>query len=75
MNKIYKDNFGNTATIEGVMIFPYKGARKKENGFRLSIKSDYDNNFLYHVSVHETEKEAELKMREFSCNTWKEINK
>lgn len=51
------------------MISPYKGARKKENGFRLSIKSDYDNNFLYHVSVHETEKEAELKMREFSCNT------
>lgn len=30
MNKVYKDNFGNTATIEGVMIFPYKGARKKK---------------------------------------------
>lgn len=53
---IYKDDFGNTAKIEKVKLFAYRGATEKTNGFRLWITADYDGGFLYHVSVHETEK-------------------
>ena len=34
---IYKDDFGNTAKIEKVKLFAYRGATEKENGFRLWI--------------------------------------
>lgn len=68
---IFGDSFGNTAKIEEVEILPYKGAEKKQKGYRLSLTADYDNGFLYHVSVHETEAEAMAEMRKYSCDTWK----
>lgn len=40
--KVYKDDFGNTAFIETVETFPYNGAAKRENAFRLVLKADYD---------------------------------
>jgi len=70
---IYKDDFGNTAMIDNVTILPYKGASKRENSFKLIIKADYDNDFIYHVSVYETEKDALNKLQEFSCGTFQEI--
>lgn len=70
---IYKDDFGNTAKIEKVKLFAYRGATEKENGFRLWITSDYDSGFLYHVSVYETEKDALKKLESFSCGTFKKV--
>lgn len=70
---IYKDDFGNTAKIERVKLFAYCGATKKENGFRLWITANYDSYFLYHVSVHETEKDALKKLESFSCGTFKKV--
>ena len=72
---IYKDDFGNTAKIEKSLIYPYNGATKKKEGFRLWITADYDNNFLYHVSVHETGKDALKKLESFSCGTFKKLGK
>lgn len=70
---IYKDDFGNTAKIEQVKIFAYRGAMEKTNSFRLSITADDNGDFLYHVSVYETEKEALKKLESFSCGTFKKI--
>lgn len=70
---IYKDDFGNTARIEKVEIFPYKGATRKTNGFRLWITADYDNDFLYHVSVYETAVRALKELEKFSCGTFKAV--
>lgn len=54
---------GNTGMIEEVMIYPYKGASKRQMGYRVMIKVDYDNNFLYHVSVFETLEKAKDDLR------------
>ena len=70
--KIYFDNFGNKAEIEKVKILPYNGADKKVNGYRLTLSAMYDDDFVYHVSVHESLAEAENKMRTFSCKEWEE---
>lgn len=71
---IYKDYFGNTAKIEKVYILPYKGAQTKESNFRLLITADYENDFLYFVSVYETEKDALKKLEGFSCGTFKKVD-
>lgn len=72
MTKLYKDGFGNMATIEKVRILPYQGARERQEAYRLSLQSMYDCAFEYHVSVHETFEEAKAKMFSFSCGTWTE---
>lgn len=69
--KLLHDNFGNTATITEKEILPYKGSKQKEKAFILTLKADYDNNFLYHLSIYETEKEAMNKLKTLSCNTWR----
>ena len=70
MKKILHDNFGNTATIEEVFIFAYNGAKEKEKAYRLLLTSDYDNDFLYHVSVHESMQDVKNKLKKLSCNNW-----
>lgn len=70
--KIYKDKFGNTAKIEKIKISPYKGATRK-NSFRLWISADYENNLIYHVSIHETEKDVLNKLQGFSCGTFQKV--
>lgn len=71
--KRFRDDFGNLALIEKVNTFAYNGAPKKTEGYRLMLFAEYDDNFLYHVSVYETLEEAENKLKCFSCDTWKEI--
>jgi hypothetical protein len=56
--RVYHSKFRNTAKIEEVNIFPYCEAPKRQPAFRVSISSDYDGGFLFHVSVYETLKEA-----------------
>lgn len=70
----YKNNQGKIAIIEFFRIYPYNKAAKKQNGFRISIYSEYNNNFLCHVSVHETEAEAKRKLETLSCTNWEEIS-
>lgn len=67
---MFKDAFGNTATIEKETIIPYRGATKAELAYKLSLTADYDFDYLYHVSVHDSEEAALSKMKEFSGNTW-----
>lgn len=71
--KIYKDNFGNTAKIEYVEILPYNGAPDKETGYRLWVTSDYENNFVYFVSVCETFTSAKIALNKLSAGTFKEV--
>lgn len=71
--KVYKDKFGNTATIEECLILPYNGAKHKVKGFRLILSADYDNAFIYHVSVHEEKEDAISEMLKNSCGEWKNI--
>lgn len=70
MSKTFHDDFGNTATIKEGRHFPYKGAKKKQVDFLLTLSADYENNFVYFVSLYDTEKEAMEKLKIFSCNTW-----
>lgn len=72
MTKVYYDNFENMAHIGEVEIYPYAKAPKKEKAYRLMLVSLYDNNFVYHVSIHESFEEAHEKMMKMSCGTWKE---
>lgn len=65
------DDFGNTATITEKMTLPYRGASKKVKAYVLSLTADYDNDFLYHVSVHESMEEVERKLGKLSCGTFK----
>lgn len=63
---IYKnDDCGNIGIIEEVYILPYKGAKKKQKGYRALAIAEYDNNFIYHVSVFETLEEAKNDLK--SC--------
>ena len=71
MVKILHDNYGNRAEIEEVFVFPYKDSPKKEKDYRLSLYAEYDNDFLYFVSLYESELDAIKKLKNFSCNTWK----
>lgn len=71
--KIYKDDFENMAMIEKIKTLPYKDAPRKETAYRLILCSLYDDNKPYFLSLYESLKAATEKLKEFSCNTWKEI--
>lgn len=73
--KRFRDDFGNAALIEKVNTFAYNEAPRKTEAYRLMLIAEYDDNFVYHVSVHEILGEAENKLKCFSCNTWKEIER
>lgn len=70
MKKILHDDYGNRAEIEEVVTLPYKDSPEKEKCYRLSLYAEYDNNFLYFVSLYETEHNAMKRLENFSCNTW-----
>ena len=71
MKKILHDDYGNRAEIEKVIILPYKHSPKTEIAYRLSLYGEYNNDFLYFVSLYESERDAMRKLENFSCNTWK----
>ena len=52
------EEYGNIGTIEEVMTYPYKGAPKRQQGFRVTAMAAYEHNFVYHISVFETLQEA-----------------
>lgn len=70
--KRFRDDFGNAALIEKVNTFPYNGAPNKTESYRLMLIAEYDDNFMYYLSVYGTLDDAEKKLKCFSCNTWKE---
>lgn len=70
---MYKDDFKNTAFITEEEIYPYYGASKRVKAYKLELSSDYDDDFTYHVSVHETLAEAEKKLSKMSCGTFKKM--
>lgn len=70
---MYRDNYGNAATIEEVSVLPYKGSPVKERGWRLKVVAEYDNDFCYHISLHPTDDDAIAEMNKMSCGTWKEV--
>lgn len=71
--RTYKDDFGNRATIKRKYILPYRGAAGKEPAYILTCYSEYDNDLIYHVTVHESKAEAEEQLKEFSCGTFKAV--
>lgn len=61
---IFHDNErGNTAIIEEVNIFPYRGAANRKKGYRVIYKADYDGGFVYRVSVFETLEDARADIK------------
>lgn len=74
--KTYHDDFGNTALIEPLKMYPYNDASRKTQAFRLWINSNYRNNYtVTFVSVFDTLEAAESKLKSFSCGTYKEIER
>lgn len=64
MKYIYHDQeHGNTAIVEEVFVLPYRGAKKKQKSYKVTYMADYDNNFIYRVSVFETLDEAKADIR------------
>ena len=71
---VYKDDFGNKATIKVMEIIPYKGATRKQPAWELSCYATYDKNHLYYRVLFDNEDAAIGKLSELSCGTFKEIN-
>ena len=71
---VYKDDFGNKATIKAMTILPYKGAGRKQSAWELSCYAVYDGNHLYYRSLFDSENAVMYKLQELSCGTFKEIN-
>ena len=70
--KTYRDDFGNTASIEPLRMYPCNDAPRKTQAFRLWIESGHRNNYtLYHVSVYDTLEAAESALKSFSCGIFK----
>lgn len=64
MKLIYHDNeHGNTAIIEEVYTFPYRGAAEKTKGYKVTYLSDYNDYFIYRVGVFETLDAAKADLR------------
>lgn len=68
----FNDDFGNTALIEKVFTSPYKGARRQD-AYRLALTADYEDDFLYHVSVHATLDDAVNELHKMSCGTFRKV--
>ena len=68
--KTLRDKFGNTATIEKVNIFLFEGSTIREGGFRLTLTADYENDFIYFMSVYLTEQDVMKKLSTISCGTF-----
>ena len=71
--KTFRDKFGNRAIVETKSVRPYKGAYGRCLGYRLMCFAEYDDDFLYYVSVYGTETEAMDKLMELSGGTWEEV--
>lgn len=72
MRKFVSKEFGNYATIYHYLAFPYKGAPKKTDHYKLSCYAGYSNMDCYHVSVYETEQDAFNALLKMSCGEWEE---
>ena len=68
---ILHDDYGNRAEIDEVVTLPYRDSPTKEKCYRLSLYAEYDNDFLYFLSLYEKTQDVLNKLKEFSCNTWK----
>lgn len=69
--RILHDDYGNRAEVEEVVTLPYRNAPSKQKCYRLSLYAEYDNDFLYFVSMYGTEREVADELKCFSCGTWK----
>lgn len=64
MKLIYHDQaHENTAIIEEVYTLPYRGATHKQKGYKVTYMADYDNCFIYRVSVFETLDDAKADLK------------
>lgn len=66
-----EDDFGNIAIIDYRKAPAYQGG-KTEDCFRVSLFAEYDNNYLYHVSVYDSLETALSKLSKLSAGTFKE---
>ena len=73
MSNMYKDKFGNTAVIERAYVKPFRESKEKIKSYRLILSSDYENDFIYHISLYETKREAVDKLRGFSGGSFEEV--
>ena len=71
--KKFKDDFENVAVVEKTMLYPYYGAKKRQEAYVLSLISLYDDSFVYHRSVYDNMADLMENLAMFSCNTWKEM--
>ena len=70
--QVFHDNFKNTAILQKVRVFPYDGCSMRKISYRLIVKSDYDDGFVYFVSVYETKEEALETLGNLSQGTFRE---
>ena len=54
---------GNTAIIEEVYTLPYREAAHRQKGYKVTYMADYDNYFVYRISVFETLEDAKADLK------------
>lgn len=70
---VFHDDYQNVAFIQPVKVFPYFGSEVKRVSYRLIIKSDYEQGFVYFVSVYETKEQALQKLNEISNGSFRQV--
>ena len=68
----YADSFGNAAKVDYKRGPAYKGGPLSDC-YRLTCCALYDGGYIYHVSVHETQADAENELKKMSCGTFKKL--
>lgn len=68
----YRDDYGNSATIEVSRRPAYKGGALTTCA-RLTCKATYDHNYTYYVSCFDAFGDALDKLSTFSCGTFREV--
>ena len=76
MKKImtYRDNFQNRADLFETLCFPYPGATKKTKAYIVELHSEYDNDFLYHLSCFDVLTDAIESLKTLSCGTFRLVS-
>ena len=71
--KVFKDIYGNIATIIQTKGLPFQDAPERVDEFTLTLYATYDNNKVYFLSIFESLEDAKNKLKQFSCGKFEEV--
>ena len=68
---MFNDDYGHCAVVREVKILAHREAKKRTSSWEFTLYSTFDNNRVYHLSMHESLEDALKNLELFSCGTFK----